>query len=140
MPSNAISSHGTLIKKGDGATPETFATVAEVKDIEGPDIDPQYEDVTNHGSGGWTEMKPVLKDGGKLSFPVNFLFSEPTHGLNTGLVADMLNGTRRNWKMVFPDNTTANFAAYVKVKLGAKVKGILEGEIELQLTGAVTFS
>ncbi len=46
MATQAIASHGTLLKIGDGATPEVFTTVAEVGDITLPNFGNEKEDVT----------------------------------------------------------------------------------------------
>jgi hypothetical protein len=139
---NAISSFGTLLKKGDGGSPETFATVAEVGDIDGPDTAVDMEDVTNHGSsGGWKEKIPTIIDGGSISFPLNLINTDVTHNATTGLQADLKNRTKRNWRLVYPDGSYHYFAGYVnKFKVGAKVKGALKGTVGIEITGPVNLA
>lgn len=137
MPlSNAISSHGTLLQMGDGA-PGTYATVAEVLDMKGPEVAPQFEEVTNHSSGGWKEQKPVLLDPGKLTAKVNYV-NDATQNSTTGLRYAMYNKLLKYFKVLYPDGTGETFTAYVKMTREAKVKGVLTGDLELTITGPVT--
>lgn len=140
--SDAISSFGTLLKKGDGATPETFATIAEVQDIDGPDKSLATEEVTHHGStGGWDEFIGTILSGGEVSFPLNFIPSDPTHDGSTGLQADMESRTKRNFQLIYPDsgNNGYAFAALVTgFKPTAVVKGKLSADVKLKISGPVT--
>ncbi len=137
--SSGISAHGTLLKKGDGAVPEVFATIAEVGDIDGPTLKSVMEDFTTHGSGGYVEQKPILKDGDKLKFPINFVSSNATHDKTTGLVADWTNKTLRNFQVVFPDASGFAFGAYVEeIKFKEPVKGKLAADVTLAVNGAIT--
>lgn len=138
--SDAISSFGTLFKTGDGATPtETFATVAEVGDIEGPDMSLATEEVTNHGSvGGWDEFIGTILSGGEVGLPLNFIPTEATHDMSTGLQADMLNRVVRNRQIIFPDGSGYQFAALVTgFKAKAPVKGKLSADVKLKISGPV---
>lgn len=140
MPiSNAISSHGTILQMGDGtaAAPGTYATIGEVGDIDGPDISPQYEEATNHSSGGWDESKVVLMSGGTLKTKVNFV-NDATQNLTTGLRYKMYNKVLTPFKILYPDGTGETFAAFVKLGRKAKVKGIFQSDLELKISGPVT--
>jgi hypothetical protein len=137
MTSNAISAHGTLLQVGDAA-PGTYATIAEVKDIKGPQIKGVREDVTNHSSGGWKESRPVLKEGGKVSMSLNYVNAEVTHNKTTGLLYKAVNQTLGYFKLIFPDSSGFTFTAYVDMDYEAKVKGILSSSVELEITGALT--
>jgi hypothetical protein len=135
--SDAISSHGTLLQMGDG-TPGTYATIAEVKDQKGPQIKGQREDVTNHSSGGWTEKKTVLKEGGKYTFSLNYINAAATHNKTTGLLKKALDQTLGYFKVIYPDSSGFTFTAFVDMDFEAKVKGILSPNVELEISGAVT--
>ncbi len=140
---DAISSFGTFLKKGDGGAPtETFATIAEVGDIDGPDMSLATEEVTHHGSvNGWDEFVGTILSGGEVSFPINFLPSDATHNASTGLQADMVNRTKRNFQIVYPDpgGNGYQFKALVTgVKPKAPVKGKLSADIKLKISGPVT--
>ena len=135
----AETAFGTLLRRGDGGTPETFTTIAEVEDISGPDMSVDMVDVTTQTSpGGWKQKLPTLLDGGSVTFSVNLLNSDATHNQSTGLQADMKNRTQRNYRLVFPDASYYGFAAFVnKFKPDAKVKDALKASIALDITGAV---
>lgn len=139
--SDAISSFGTLLQIGDGGGPENFTTIGEVKDISGPDLKLNTEDVTNHSSpGGWMEKVGTLLEAGTVDFDINYVPTEATHDATTGLLADMIARTKRNFKLVFPDAgaTTWPFTAIVaNFKPGAPVSGVLTATVSLEVTGSV---
>lgn len=139
MVTKAISSFGTLLQIGDGGTPESFTTIAEVLDISGPDLSLDTEEVTSHDSpGGWEEHIGTILRSGEVTFDVNYVPTEATHDASTGLIADMVARTVRNFKLVFPDagSTTWSFSALVTgVKPAAPVEGSLKGSITLKVTG-----
>jgi predicted secreted protein len=140
----AISAFGTLLKIGDGAGPEVFTTVAEVKAIGGPTIKVDTVDLTTHSSSGaWREFLPTLIDAGELTFDVNFLPTNATHSQSTGLLKDLKNRTKRNWQLVFPDagSTTWAFAAYVTgFQITAPPDDLLGASVTLRLTGQPTLA
>ncbi len=96
---------GTLLKIGDGATPEVFTTIAEVKDITGPGLTREFAEFTNQSSaGGYREYKPTFKNSGDVTFKCNFLPDDATQGFSTtGMLKDYEDGTLRNFELVYPD-------------------------------------
>lgn len=140
----AISSFGTLLKMGDGGATEAFTTIAEVKDISGPALALGTEEVTSHSSpGGWREHVPTLLEAGEVSFDVNFVPANATHDPATGLIADMVARTKRNFQLVFPDtaSTTWEFRAYVTgFEPSEPVEGALTASVSLMITGAPTLA
>lgn len=112
----AIGSHGTLLKIGDGGAPEQFTTIAEVTNISGPSLSMDTVDVTSHDSPNYhEEVIAGIKRAGEVTFSINFVPTHATHNPSTGLLRDWVNRTRRNFKLVFPDAgaTTWEFAAFV---------------------------
>jgi predicted secreted protein len=139
MPTSAKASHGTLLKRGDGGSPENFATIAEVLDISGPALALGTEEATSHDSNFWREYVPTLLEGGEVSFDINYF----EHTTQVNLRTDMLNRTRRNFQVVFPTSPakTFSFAAYVTgFELSAPVEGKLTASVSLQISGPVTVS
>lgn len=136
----AVSSFGTLLKVGDGATPtEAFTTIGGVKDISGPSLSMETEEVTNHGSAA-SEFVATVLGGGEVSFEVNFDYGNAQHA---SLMTDMMAGTLRNFQLVLTDAgaTTIDFAAIVTgYELNAPVKGILSASLTLTVSGEVTFT
>lgn len=143
--SNAIAGFGTLLQIGDGATPtENFTTIAEVRDISGPALALNTVEVTHHGSPGhFAEFVGTTLSGGEVTFTINFLPTHPTHNAATGLLADMLSRTVRNFQLVFPDPgaTTWSFSALVTAFTPAEpVQDALTASVTLQITGEPTFA
>lgn len=142
MATVAVSSHGTLLKAGDGGGPEVFTTVAEVMDISGIGISVANEEVTSHDSAGWREFVSTLKEIGEISFELNFN-AGATQGFAAGLYLDGINKTKRNFQIVLQTtvNKTASFAALVQeFKLDAPVEGVYKASLTLKGTGAITWA
>lgn len=140
-----ISAFGTLLKVGDGGSPtESFTTIAEVFNIGGPSLSLDPIEITNHSStGGWKEFVGGLLDGGEVSFDINYDPVGATHDASTGLIADMVARTQRNFQLVFPDtgNTTWSFTALVTAfEPSEPVDDKLAASVTLKLTGQPTLA
>jgi predicted secreted protein len=133
-----IPSHGTLLQIGDGATPtEAFATIAKIKDISGPNFNRGTHDASTQTT-DWGEIVPGLKQPGEVTFDINFIPTDSTHDHSTGLLKDFVDGTKRNWKIIWPDSgsTDWQFAAYItSFEPTAPVDGLLTASLTLSLTG-----
>jgi predicted secreted protein len=139
-----ISAFGTLLKKGDGGSPESFTTIAQVTNIGGPSLALDPIEVTCHTStGGWKEFIGGLLDGGEVSFDINYDPVGATHNASTGLIADMVARTVRNFQLVFPDtgSTTWSFAALVTAfEPSEPIDDKLAASVTLKLTGQPTLA
>lgn len=143
MTTGALAAYGVLLKVGNGATSETFTTVAEVRDIEGPELQLEAKEVTSHDSGGWREYIGTLLSGGEVSFDLNFIPSNATQSYSAGLIKDMVDRTKRNFQIIFPTTspTTWAFTALVTgFKPSSAVEDELTAEVTLQITGAPTLA
>jgi len=144
MGTSAIPAYGTLLQLGDGGTPENFTTIAEVRDIGGPELGLDTVDVTSHDSpGAWEELIATIKRSGSVTFGINYIPTGATHDATTGLIASFAAKTRENFKLVFPDGltTTWAFAAYVVgLSPSAPVAGELSASVTLKLTGQPTLA
>lgn len=141
MTTAAMNSHGTLLKLGDGAGSEVFTTIAEVKDISGPQLSRASHDATSHSSSGWKEKVAGIKDGGTVTFSINWVPNNATHDGSTGLLAKFLSTSANNFKIV--ENTSSpltwTFAGIVTAFNTSKpVDGIRGGDVTIDITGAVT--
>ena len=142
MPTVAVSSHGTLLKAGDGAGSEVFTTIAEVMDISGPGIALGTEEVTSHDSAGWREFVATLKEIGEVTFDLNFN-AGATQGFTAGIYLDLINRTRRNFQLVIPTTSakTGSFSAFVtSFEMDLPVEGVIRASLTLQGTGALTWA
>lgn len=137
--SQAMAAYGTLLKRGDGGSPETFTVIAEVLDIKPPSFSADTEEVTHQESpGGFKEYVVTLLDAGEVTFDVNFI---PTDASHQGLLSDLQARAKRNFQLVFPDGTTWTFAAYVTgFEPDAPVGGKLSASVTLKVTGQPTLS
>lgn len=144
MSTGAIAAYGTLLKVGDGGTSETFTTIAEVRDISGPSLSADVKDVTSHDSeDGWDESITTILRGGEVTFNVNFVPTDTTHSYSSGLINDMVDRTKRNFQLVFPDSgsTTWNFAALVTgFETTANVADELTADVTLKISGKPTLA
>lgn len=143
MTTGALAAYGVLLKIGDGGTSETFTTIAEVRDIEGPSLELEAKEVTSHDSGGWREYIGTLLTGGEVSFDLNFIPTNATQSYSSGLIEDMVNRTKRNFQIIFPTTspTTWAFTALVTAfSPSAAVEDELMAEVTLQVTGAPTLA
>lgn len=93
---------GTQFRRGDGATPETFTTIANVTSIGGPARTRETIDVTAHDSpDAWMEFVGGLKDGGEVSLEINYDPTEDTHDLDD----DFDDNDPRNYQIVILPGT-----------------------------------
>lgn len=141
-PTSGTAAYGTLLKLGDAGGPETFTTVAEITDVELPEIKLDSEDATSHDSNGWEEVIATILSGGEPSFKANWLPTNATQNESTGVAYVILNRLKRNWRITLPGSVkTFNFAAIVSsFKPGAPLKGKLQVEFKLKISGPVTIS
>ena len=141
--SNAVSAYGTLLKIGDGGGPEVFTTLAEVKSIEGPDMETDVIDVTTHDSaaaGAFREKLATLIDAGEISFDLNFI---PGNTQHVALRTDQLNRTKRNFELWFPNASSADIefeAVVTSFPMTFEVDGVIESSVTLTITKAPVFN
>ena len=144
MATQGLAAKGTLLKMGDGASPEVFTTIAEVTGIEVGKMSAKMLDMTNHSSeDGWAEKLPGILEAGQVSFDINFIPTATTHGLSAGLLKMLQNRTLKNYRVTFPDSpaTSWTFAGYVaEFHPSAPVDGKLSAKVTIELTGKPTLA
>lgn len=130
---------GTILKRGDGGGPETFATIAQVTNVTGPGYSADTADVTAHDSpSGFREFIATLVDSGEVTLELVFDPDAVTHiGLRTDMVARIL----RNFQLIWPDasNSQTDFAAYVTgIEPSAPVDDALRASVTLKVNSTPT--
>ena len=134
---NAIPAFGATLKKGTTA-------IAEVLDISGPNLSRATIDATSHGStGGWKEYLAGVKDGGEVSFTVQYVPTNSTHDASTGLLSLLDDTTPSTFSLVFPDSgsTTWTFNGWVTAfHPSAPVEGKLTAAVTIKVTGQPTLA
>lgn len=132
--SNAISGVGTLFKRGDGASSETFTTVAECYNIDGPTQSREKIEVTSFDStGGRREFIPGFIDSGEITVSMNFTRDE----FET-IRADFEDvDATQNYQIVLPDTgaTTLGFTAF---PIGMPMAIPFDDRVTLTVTYALT--
>jgi hypothetical protein len=141
MSTIAIISNGTLLKFGDGASPENFTTVPEVTKLSGPAIKFDLLDATSHDSTGFfREFIPGLADGDNVAFDCNW---KPSNTVHKDLRINSYARTKTNFKTIFPDSTdnTVLYATYVQtISPKADIGTILTASGTLKVTGQPAWS
>lgn len=132
----AVHAHGTLLKRGDGASPEVFATIAEVMNISGPGTQADAIEVTHQESiESFREYIGGMKDGGEISFELNFLPANATQG-TAGLFGRV--GEKDNYQLLLPTSPAykLTMAAIVTAyEVNADMAEQLKASITLKVSG-----
>jgi hypothetical protein len=94
---------GTVLKIGDGASPEVFSTVVNVSNINITGRTANEVDFTHlASSSGYAEFRQGTKDPGEISMTVHFDPAAATHGSSgVGILALFNAGTLFNFKIDF---------------------------------------
>lgn len=144
--SEAILGIKTQMQIEDSGNLGSFLTIAEVLSITALSLSTESVDVTNMDSpDNFMEFIPGLRDSGEVSFDINYIFGNATHGSSIGILQDFedVETTVRNWKIVFPDvgTTTWSFAGFVTgFTLTDPVDTTVTASITIKVTGKATFA
>lgn len=107
MATGAQIGYGSLLLRGDGASPEVFTTIAEVRSVGEFGSDRELIDVTNFDSeNGFREYILGLKDGVELTGTANFLPNNATHNTTTGVIDAHNDGVAYSYKLRLRDPNT----------------------------------
>ena len=140
MSSNALEAQGMLIKIGNGASPQVFTTISEIKTFSGPTGSAAVIDVTDLSSTA-KEKRMGLADEGQLSFTINYI---PDNTQHTLLRTRRASRVETDFKMVFTDDspsTTWSFSAFVTgFAVSGAVDNVVEANVTLEITGSITQS
>lgn len=139
MSSNAIEAQGMQLQIGDGATPEVFAKISEIKTFSGPGGSASVIDVSSLDSLS-REKRMGLADEGQLQFTINYV---PTDAQHAALRAARASRKQTNFRLIFTDTgaTQWDFAAFVTgFSVSGSVDAAVEAQVTLEITGAITES
>jgi predicted secreted protein len=136
---------GTILAYGDGETVETFTKIGQMKDISGPNMSRDTIDVTNHDSpGGYREFLASIRDGGEITFAVEYDPGDETHDQDTGLLYLFGLDVRTNFQLIFPVESDNGYWGYTFSGLVTgfspkePVDGSITADITIKVGGAVT--
>ena len=138
MSVNGVVSKGTLFKRGDGTSSETFTTVTEINSVSLPGGSRPVIDMTDLSSTAVEKLMGLI-DEGQITLNMNF-----TRDNYVAMRTDFLSDSSVNYQIVLPDAgaTTIDFAAYCS-NLGGNVPGVNEKvavDVTFEITGAISIS
>lgn len=129
--SNAVSSHGTLIKRNG-------VVIAELKDITPPALSRKPNETTTQNSDDDSFIMGGVRRHGEIKAMVNFLTDDPTHDASTGLLAAWEDKTKDGYQIDFPDGGVWIWSGYVQdIAPKAPVDGVQEADVTWRTTGRV---
>jgi len=134
--SNAIAGPGFLLQCKIGGV---YTTIAEVKDISGPEASVDVVDVTNQSSpDNYEEVIPTLKHGGSTTFDVHFVPDDATIGSDTGIMSFLFDRSKQDWQILIGPTDSVQFSGYV-VKMGMKfpVANVATASVDIRVTGPI---
>lgn len=137
--SNAIPSQGIKLQRDAGGN--SFTTIAEITSFTGPTESAKQVDVTSVDSTA-REYLPGLRDGGEVSFEMNFV---PGDAAQQGLRTDLTNRVTGSYKLVLTDDiATPTEIAFSAVVTSLSMKGAVDDKIAasctLKLIGPAVFT
>ncbi len=136
---------GVSLWVGNGASPEVFTKIANVKPVTGPTYNVTIVDTTTHSTvGNFREKAAVLIDAGKIGFKVNYDPSDPTLAPSTGILNTLQNLTEKNYRLQFPPSDTLhtrmNFKGFVSShNFTFPVDNVIEADVAFDIDGPITF-
>ena len=132
--SNAISAHGTLVKRNG-------TTIGEMRDITMPALTRNTFETTNQNDDDDSYIVGVRRKG-DLSFSINFLPSgDATHGKASGLIKAWVDGSKDLWSGHYPDGSVWYCSGFLtNVSPKAPVDGSLSADVTVKLTNAFVFT
>jgi hypothetical protein len=135
----AIKAQGTELKVTIGGTPQT---ISEVLSLGGPTLSSDLIDVTNHSSpGAYKEFILGGKDGGEVSFDINYDPPHLTHNASTGLLAMYDAQSTEAFTLVFKStpNYTWTFNGIIQdFQPNAEIGSQLTASVTVKVTGQPT--
>jgi len=137
MSSQALEAQGTVLKIGNGASPEVFTAISEIKNFTGPGGAAAVIDVTDLSSLA-KEKRMGLADEGQLSFVLHYIPSDTQHA---ALRAAKAGRVETNFQIEFTDaapSTVWSFSGFVtNFSVSGSVDGVIEGNVTIEITGAI---
>lgn len=132
----AVSSHGTLLKIGDGANPEVFTTIAEVLDISGPGMT-LSTDVWRTDDIATYAVTPTGFDLEEVTFDVNYTGAGTQGQVREAIATQALTSFRIELPTV-PVETLA-FTGYVTAfRFSEPVDGVLTASVTITMASTMT--
>ena len=134
-----ITSQGTTIGIGDGASPEVYTTIPQVTSLSGPDGSASEINVTNLSSTA-QEFILGLKDEGSISLDIIWDERDTTHTL---LRTTFASGASTNFRITDAGSPQAlyDFPAFVQgLSMSSGVDEVQRATVNLRVSSAIVVS
>lgn len=143
-PVSGVAAKPTLIAMGTLGSPQTFATIANIGDIDGPQFSADQVETTSHSTGdAWDTYISTIVRGGEFTFPLFFVPGYAGHSFTNpeGLGFVFANRQLRWYRMTGSNGNVlcyfqANISSY---SLSAPVAGVYTAQTTFKLTGQPIF-
>lgn len=131
---NAISAHGTIIKRNGTA-------IAELKDITPPPLTRNAIETTTQNSDDDSYVVGIRRKG-EMQMQLGFLPSgEATHNAQAGLIKAWADGSKDRYDLEYPDGAVWMFSGFVtNIAPSAPVDGALEASVSIRPSGGHVFT
>lgn len=123
-----------------------YTTIAQIRDITGPSMSADTIEATDRDStSGHKEFVAGLRDGGEVTFDINYDPDATTHSASAtgGLVKLLKDGTSNNFRVTFADATptTATFAGIVtRFTPKTPYSGMQAADVTIKVSGVITWA
>lgn len=135
----AISSHGTLVSRAKSATPTVFEEIAELGDMDLPELSRNEFEASVHNRNIDDYVLGILRRGA-FGFPLNFLPTNGTHDHLTGLYKAIIDNSIDGYKVTWPQNSLqwVMSGQVQAIAPKAPVDGKLSADVTLRFSGPMT--
>jgi hypothetical protein len=130
---------GTVLSRGDAASPEVFTGVADVVSIAGPAITKDEIEVTALDSSA-KEFIGALDDPGEITMELNW---NPQDSEHINLRTDAEGSVVRNYRVIWSDvsSTTVTFSAEVmEFTLNTEANDAVKASVRMKISGALIWT
>lgn len=134
MTTNAAIGYGTLFRRGNDDSPETFTPIGEVTDISGPNMKRDAIDATHSQSpNGFREFIGGLRDGGEIQVTMNLVAGAAAGDALKKLFDDFKNDSPIDYQIAF-DNTAKTYWQAPMLITDLPPTAPMEGKMTMQVT------
>lgn len=130
---------GTVLSRGDAASPEVFTAIGDVISIAGPAISKDEIETTALDSTA-KEFIGALDDPGEITMELNW---NPQDSEHINLRADAEGSTVRNYRVIWSDvsTTQVDFSAEVmEFSLNTEPNDAVKGSVRMKISGALAWT
>ena len=126
----------TKVTSGSSGSVITWPEIAEITDVVGgPSKSRDSVETTNHQSpDGYREFVPGLKDGGDVTFSMNYLADDISH---VGLQAQIDDELVHDYRIIYPGQTSGwAFKGFpTKLDVKAAIDKLITADVTLKISG-----